>query len=139
MGVRKEVQLSVRGGGARVPRLGGSGNPPVRGYFGCGDSGHVQCFCPREGTVALRSGRTGRCWGCGGVGHYITECPGQSPPVSEADGSFSQGQFGGGLKCGGGDLADAPAGKGGIIRGGSALGYVNRFRAPVGGAPQGAR
>ena len=89
--------------------------------------------------MTLRSRRTGRCWRCGGVGHYITECCWRSLPVTGADSSFSRGPFGGGLNREGGDLADAPAGKGGLISGVSVLGYVNRSRARVGGATQGAR
>ena len=40
--VRKEVQLAVRGGGARVSRQGGQGNPSVVGCFCYWDRGHVQ-------------------------------------------------------------------------------------------------
>ena len=139
LGVRKEVELAVRGGGALIPHLVGGGNPAVRGCFNCGDRGHVQCFCPRGGAVALRSGRAGRCWDCGGVGHFVMEYPELSLPVAGTDGSFSQGLFAGSLKRGGGDLAGAPVGKGGSLRGGSVPGYVNTSQAPVGGAPQGAR
>lgn len=49
LGVRNEVELAVGGGGARIPRLVGSGNPSVRGGFNCRDSGHIQRFCPRGG------------------------------------------------------------------------------------------
>ena len=45
----------------------------------------------------------------------------------------------GGIKRTGGPLAGAPAGRGGPLRGGSVLGYVGASRAPVGGAPLGAR
>ena len=139
LGVRKELELAVRGGGARVLRPAGQGNPSVVGCFCCWDRGHVQRFCPRGGAVAVASGRAGRCWGCGGVGPHASECFGRSLPVPGADGSFSQGLFGGGLKHGGGDVAGAPESKGGPIRGGSMLGYVNRSLGPVGVAPLGAR
>ena len=139
LGVRKEVELAVRGGGARVARPLGQGNPSVVGCFCCWDRGHVQRFCPRGGAVAVANGRNGRCWGCGGVGHRIAECSGRSLPMAGADGSFSRGLFGGGLKRGGGDVAGVPESKGGPLRGGSVLGYVNRSHGPVGGAPLGAR
>ena len=87
----------------------------------------------------MANGHAGCCWGCGGVGHHIAECPKRSLPVAGADGSSSRGLFVGGLKRGGGDLASAPGSKGGPLRGGSVLGYVNRSRGPVGGAPLGAR
>ena len=139
IGVRKEVELAVKGGGARVTRLVGQGNPSVRGCFISWDRGHVQHVCLRGGAVGMGSGRTENYWRCGGVGHYLAECSGRSLPVAGADGSFSRSVFRGGLKRGGGDLAGAPVGRGGSLRGGSVLEYVNRSRAPVGGAPQGAR
>ena len=59
--------------------------------------------------------------------------------MAGADGSFFRGLFRGGLKRGGGDVEGAPGSKGGPLRGGSVLGYVNRSRGPVGGAPLGTR
>ena len=90
LGVRKEVELAVRGGGARVSCPLGQGNPSVAGCFYCWDRGHVQRFCPRGGAVAVANGRAWRCWGCGGVGHRAAEYPGTSLPVAGADGSFSR-------------------------------------------------
>ena len=89
--------------------------------------------------MVVMNSRAGHYWGCGGVGHRMAECPGRSLPLAEVDGSFPQGPFGGGLKCGRDDMAGAPGGKGGPLRGGSVLGYVNRSRSPVGGAPLGTR
>ena len=43
------------------------------------------------------------------------------------------------MKRGGGVLAGAPLGKGGALRGRSVLGYIGGSRAPVCGAPLGAR
>ena len=139
LGVRKEVELAVRGGGARVSSQVGRGNPSMSGCFSCGDRGHIQRFFPKAGGVAVMNGRAGRCRGCGGVGHRSAECPGRSLPVAVADGSFSRGLFGGGLKRGGGNVSGANGGKGGPLRGGSVLSYVNRSRDPVGGASLGAR
>ena len=136
--VRKEVELAVRGGGARVPRPVGQGNPILTGCFCCGDKGHVQGFCLKRGAVAIRGGRAGRCWGCGGVGHHLATCPVRSLPMAGADGSFSRGLFRGSVKRGGGGLAGMPASKGGPLRGSSVLEYVNESRAPVGGARLGA-
>ena len=53
MGLRKEVALAVRGGGAGVPRPVGGASPSVRGCYACGDRGHVQRFCPRSGARPL--------------------------------------------------------------------------------------
>ena len=89
--------------------------------------------------MAVVNVRAGRCWGCGGVGHYITQYPGRSLPVAESDGSFPRELFGGGLKRGRGDVSGATGGKGGPLRGGCVLGYVNTSRGTMGGAPQGAR
>ena len=109
------------------------------GCFSCGDRGHVQRFCPKGGAVVVMSVRAGRCWGCGGVGQHITDCPGRSVALAWADGSFSRGLFVGGLKRVGGDVSGTPGGKGGPLWGGGVLGYVNGSRGPVGGAPLGAR
>ena len=89
--------------------------------------------------MAVMNSHAGRCWGCGGVGHHMAECPGRSLPVAGADGFFSRGLRGGGLKRGGRDVAGAPGGKGGPLRGDSVLRYVNTSRGRVGGAPVGAR
>ena len=68
LGVKKEVVMAVRGGGARVSRPLERGGPSVIGCFGCGDRELVQQFCPRGGAVAAMNERAGRCWECGGVG-----------------------------------------------------------------------
>ena len=52
LGLRKEVVLAVRGGGAGVPRVVGSSSPSIRGCYRCGDRGHVQRFCPRGASGA---------------------------------------------------------------------------------------
>ena len=83
-GLRKEVVLAVRGGGANVPRPFGGASPSVRGCYACGDRGHVQCFCPRSGARPLGKHIVGRCWGCGGVGHQVLDCFGRSLPVRGA-------------------------------------------------------
>ena len=51
--------------------------------------------------MEVMNGRGGHCWGCGGVGHRIAECPKRSLLVARADGSSFRGPFGGGLKRGG--------------------------------------
>ena len=61
LGVRKEVELAVRGGGARVSRQAGRGNPLLMRCFSCGDTEHVQRFYSRRGAVAVLNRRTGRC------------------------------------------------------------------------------
>ena len=92
LGVRREVELAVRGRGARVSRPVGRGNPSVVGCFSCWDRGHVEHFCPREGAVSVMNGHAGRCWECGGEDHHIAECLGRSLPVAGADG-FSSRRF----------------------------------------------
>ena len=139
LGVRKEVELAVTGGGALGSCPMGQGNPSMVGYFCCWDRGHVQRFCLSGGAVAVANDRDGHCWGCSRVGHRIAECPGRYLPVAGANGFFSRGMFGGMLKRGRGDVAGAPGSKGGPLRGGRVLGYVNRSRGPVGGAPLGGR
>ena len=139
LGLRKVVELSVRGGGARVPRPGGMGTPLVRGCFGCGDRGHVQRLCPTRAGGGLYGGVAGRCWGCGGQGHRISMCPRCTLPMAGPDGTFPAVANGGAVKRGGGVLAGALLAKGGAIRGGSVLGYVCGSRAPAGGALLGAR
>ena len=52
LGLRKEVVLAVRGGGAGVPRQAGSSSPSIRGCYTCGDRGHVQRVCPRGASGA---------------------------------------------------------------------------------------
>lgn len=61
LGIRKEVQLAVRGGGTRVLCPVGPDGPLLVGCFSCGDRGHVQHFCPKVGSVAVRNGLAGRC------------------------------------------------------------------------------
>ena len=139
LGVKKEVVLAVRGGGTRVSRPMQRGNPSVLGCFCCWDRGYVQRFCPRGGAVAVMNSHAGRCWGCGGVGYRIAECLGRSLSVAGANGSFSRRLCGGRLKRGGGDVAGAPGGKEGPLRGGNVLRYVNTSRGRTGGAPLGAR
>ena len=73
------------------------------------------------------------------MGHHIPGCPVRFLHMAGADASFSRWPFGGGLKRSRGNMAGTPVGKGGPLRGGSVLGYVNRCRAPVGGAPLDAR
>ena len=140
MGLRKEVVLAVRGGGASIPRPTVGTSPSVRGCFTCGDRGHVQRFCPRGVPRTLTGGIVGRCWGCGGFGHWQLDCPSRSLPVMGPNGPLP-GLLGGsgGVKRAGGPLGGAPAGRGGALRGGSVLGYMGVTRAPVGGAPLGAR
>ena len=65
--------------------------------------------------------------------------PGRSLPVAGPDGTSPPVASGGAVKRGGGVFTGAPLGKSGAIRGGSVLGYVGGLRAPVGGAPLGAR
>ena len=140
LGLRKEVTLAVRGGGANVPCPFVGASPSVIGCYACGDRGHVQRFCPRGGARPLGEGIVGRCWGCGGVGHRVLDCPGRSLRVMGPNGPLPVGTAGVvGSKCAGGPLAGASAGRGGLLRGGSVLGYVGASRAPVGGAPLGAR
>ena len=140
LGVRKEVVLAVRGGGACVPRQVGGASPSVRGCYTCGDRGHVQRFCPRGVPWSQGSGVFGRCWGCGGFGHRALDCPGRSLSVMGPNGpSPGHAVWGSVIKRGGGPVTGAPMGRGGALRGGSVLGYVGASRAPVGGAPQGAR
>ena len=119
MGLRKEVVLAVRGGGASIPRPTVGTSPLVRGCFTCGDRGHVQRFCPRGVPRTLTGGIVGRCWGCGGFGHRQLDCPGRSLPVMGPNGPMP-GRLGGGggVKCAGGPLGGAPAGRGGALRGG---------------------
>ena len=140
MGLRKEVVLAIRGGGASIPRPSVGASPSVRGCFTCGDRGHVQRFCPRGPPRTLTGGTVGRCWGCGGFGHRLLDCPGRSLPVVGPNGPLP-GRLGGGggVKRAGGVLGGAPSGRGGALRGGSVLGYVGASRAPVGGASLGAR
>ena len=139
LGVRKEVVLAVRGGGAKVPRQVGGASPPVRGCYTCGDRGHIQRFCPRSVAKSQGGGVIGRCWGCGGFGHRAIDCPGRSLPVMGLNGpSPGHVVLGSGIKRSGGPIAGAPVGRGGALRGGSVLGCVGASRAPVGGAPQGA-
>ena len=52
LGLRKEVVLAVRGGGANVPRLFGGAFPSVTGCYAYGDRGHVQRFCLLGGAGA---------------------------------------------------------------------------------------
>ena len=82
---------------------------------------------------------TGKCWGCGRVGHRLSEYHDCSVPIVGTDGSISYRMMEGGTKCGGGPLGGEPASRGGALRGGSVLGYLNRSRAPVGDAPMSAR
>ena len=49
MGVGKEVELAVRGGGAHVTRLVGQGKLSVNECFTYRDREHVQRFSPRGG------------------------------------------------------------------------------------------
>ena len=137
-GLRKEVVLAVRGGGASVPRPVGGTSPSVRGCYACGDRGHVQRFCPRVRKGGVGGGFVGRCWGCGGVGNRSVDCPRRSLPVVGPDGPLPSGVAGDGSKRAGGPLAGAPAGRGGMLRGGSMLGYAGVARGAVGGAPMGA-
>ena len=139
MGLRKEMVLAVRGGGAGVPRPAGGASPSVRGCYTCGDWGHVQRFCPRGVSRTLGSVVVRRCWGYGGVGRRAVDCPGRSLPVVGLNGPRPGGDMGGGLKRAGGPLAGAPVGRGGVLRGGSMLGYAGVTRGVVGGAPMGAR
>ena len=89
--------------------------------------------------MVVMNSRVGHCWGCGGVGYHIAECPRRSLLVPGADGSFSRGPFEGRLKLGGGNMVGAPGGKEGPLWGGSILGYGNRSHSPMGGASLGAR
>ena len=140
LGVRKEVVLAVRGGGASVPRQASGASPAVRGCYTCGDRGHVQRFCPKGVPMPPGGGLIGRCWGCGEFGHRALNCPGRSLAVMGPNGpSPGHAVWGSGIKRGGGTVAGAPMGRGGALKGGSDLGYVGASRAPVGGAPQGAR
>ena len=140
LGLRKEVVLAGRGGGASVPRQAGGSSPPIRGCYTCGDRGHVQRFCPRGASGNVGNALVGRCWGCGGFGHRVLACPGRSLPVVGPNGPLAGGMVGGGgVKRAGGQLRGAPAGRGGTLRGGSVLGYVGASHAPGGGAPLGAR
>ena len=139
LGLRKEVVQAVRGVGASVTRPVGGASPSVRRCYTCGDRGHVQQFCPRVRKGSLGGGIVGRCWGCGGVGHRFVDCPGRSLPVVGPDGPLPNGVVGGGSKHAGGPLAGTPAGRGGVLRGGSMLGYAGVTRSVVGSAPMGAR
>ena len=139
LGLRKVIELAVRVGGVRVPRTGGMGGPSVRGYFGCGDRGHVQRFCPTRAGGGSYDRVAGRCWGCGGLGHRIFMCLVRTLPVAGPDGTFPPVASGVAVKRGGGILVGAPLGKGGALWGGSVLRYKGGSCAPVGGAPLGAR
>ena len=140
LGLRKEVVLTIRGGGANVPCPFGRASHSVRGCYACGDRGHVQRFCPNSGARALGKDIVGRCWGCGGVGHQVLDCPVRSLPVIGPSGPLPAGTAGiGGVKRTGGPLAGAPAGRGGPLRGARVLGFMGASRAPVGGAPLGTR
>ena len=134
LGLRKEVVLAVREGGASVSRPAGGSSPSVRGCYTCGDRGHVQRFCPRGFPRTLGGGGVGRCYGCGGVGHRILICPRRSLPVIGPNGPMTVGVAGGGggTKRVGGPLAGAPVGRGGTLRGGSVIGYMGAWRAPLG-------
>ena len=79
LSVRKEVELAVRGGGARVTRPVGQRNPLMMGSFSCGNRGHVQRFYPRGRAVAMRNGRPEWCWGCGGVCEWVPRPCGRCP------------------------------------------------------------
>ena len=139
LGLRKEVALAVRGGGAGVPHPVGGASPSVRGCYACGDRVHVQRFCPRVGKGCVGGGIVGRCWGSGGVGHRYVDCPGRSLPVVGPNGPLPSGVVSGGSKRAAGPLAGASAGRGGVLRGGSMLGYTGVARGVVGSAPMGAR
>ena len=140
LGLRKEVVLAVRGGGAGVPRLAGGSSPSNRGCYTCSDRGHMQRFCPRGASGSVRNALVGRCWGCGGFGHRVLNCPGRSLPVVGPNGHLAGGVVGGGgVKRAGGQLGSAPAGGGGALRGGGVLGSVGVSHTPGGGAPMGAR
>ena len=135
LGLRKVVELALRGGRSASPSSGGMGAPSVRGCFGCGDRGHVQRFCPTMVMGGLYGGVLGRCWGCGGLGHRMSVCLWDALPVAGPDGTFPPVANGWTVKHGGGVLAVGPLGKGGAIRGGSVLGYMGGSPAPAGGAP----
>ena len=95
LGLRKEVVLAVRGGGAGVPRQAGGSSPSIRGCYTCGDRGHVQRFCPRGASGVVGNAWVGRCWGCGGFGHRVLACPGRSLPVVGPNGPLAGGWWGG--------------------------------------------
>ena len=138
MGLRKEVVLAVRGGGAAVPRPAGGASPSVRGCYACGDRGHVQQFCPRFRKRMVGGGIVGRCWGWGSVGHRSVDRPGRSLPVVGPNEPLPSRDVGGGSKRASRPLAGALAGRGGVLRGGGLLGYAGVARGLVGAAPMGA-
>ena len=122
LGLRKEVVLAVRRGGANVPRPGGGASPTARGHYTCGNRGHVKRFCPRIRAGGMRGGIVARCWVCGGVGHRILDCLGRSLPVVGPNGPIPGGVAGGGTKRAGRPLVGAPTGRGGMLMGGARVG-----------------
>ena len=130
------AQLAVAAGSRGVLRgpapakrstpAGGSAAGGVKCY-GCGKAGHLR----RDYRTGGGSGPVGcppfRCWGCGGVRHGISFCPGRALPVTSAAGVpapvAGPGNVGRGVKRGGGPLAGAGF-RGRQFGGGSVLGYL---------------
>ena len=152
VGARKfGAQLGIAPGGRGVPR----GPVPAKGgapfgrtaaggvkCFDCGKAGHLRRDCRAGGGPVPGVRPPLRCWGCGGVGHGVSFCPGRALPLLSSEGVpaplAGPGAAGGGNKRGGGHLAglgfqSRPFG------GGSVANYLGGGFVRVAAAPQGAR
>ena len=151
VGARKfGAQLAIAARGRGVPRVPAPakegapvGGPAAGGVkcYSCGRAGHLWRDC----HAGSGSGPIRRlpfcCWGCGGVGHGISVCPGRALLVTNAVGVpapvAGPGAAGGGVKQGVELLVESgfcsrPFG------GGSVLGYLGGGAGQVAAASQGA-
>lgn len=122
MGIRNEMELAVRGGGAQIPRPTSGGNPSIRGCYGCGSVGHLQKFCSMGTGLWTRIGVAERCQVCGGLGHRLSACPGSNLPVADTNGALPSGGNKGGVNRTGGPHTGAPLDRGSALRSGSVMG-----------------